>query len=187
LEQFADAVEAAAGRGSVVLVVMGVSGCGKTTLGQALAERLGWAFKDGDELHPPANIDKMKAGRPLDDGDRTPWLDAVGEWINAWLGEDRSGVVTCSALKRAYRDRLVRDRPRVRFVFIDLDQETLVGRLARRRGHFMPPSLLASQLAELETPAADEPVIRVDGHKPASDQAAGVIEQLAQGRLEKPD
>jgi gluconokinase len=133
--------------GPTVLVVMGVSGVGKTTLGRALAERLGWMFEEGDELHPAANIAKMKAGVPLTDADRAPWLDAIGDWINHQLGAARSGVITCSALKRAYRDRT---------------------------GHFMPPSLLASQFADLEPPGPDEPVIVVDGAQPIPAQVEAV-------------
>jgi len=149
----------------LVLVVMGVSGVGKTTLGKMLAERLGWTFKEGDELHPAANIAKMQAGHPLDDADRAPWLDAIGAWIDAELGVDRSGVITCSALKRAYRDRLDHGRPGVRFVFIQLDQADVAARIAGRKGHFMPPSLLASQFADLQPPGADEHplTVSIDG------------------------
>jgi gluconokinase len=161
-----------------VLVVMGVSGVGKTTLGRALAERLGWAFEEGDELHPPANIAKMKAGIPLTDADRAPWLDAVGEWIDHQLGAGRSGVITCSALKRAYRDRIANGRPQVSFVFIQLDQADVAARIASRKGHFMPPSLLASQFADLEPPGPDEPVIVVDGAAPIPAQVEAVVARL---------
>src|ERR1022692_2082041 len=133
-----------------VLVVMGVSGVGKTTLAEALARRLGWTFKEGDDLHPAANIAKMKAGHPLTDADRAPWLDAIGAWIDARLAEGQSGVITCSALKHAYRDRLDAGRPRTTFVFMQLDQQAVAARIASRKGHFMPPSLLASQFADLE-------------------------------------
>jgi gluconokinase len=159
----------------LVLVVMGVSGVGKTTLGKMLAERLGWTFKEGDELHPAANIAKMQAGHPLDDADRAPWLDAIGAWIDAELGVGRSGVITCSALKRAYRDRLVHGRPGVRFVFIQLEQADVAARIAGRKGHFMPPSLLASQFADLQPPGADEPVIVVDGAQPIEAQVEAVV------------
>ena len=134
----------------LVLVVMGVSGVGKTTLAKALAERLGWPFQEGDDLHPAANIAKMKAGIPLDDADRAPWLTAVGAWIDGQLGAGRSGVITCSALKRAYRDRLTGGRPRVVFVFDQLGEKAAAERIAGRKGHFMPPSLLASQFADLQ-------------------------------------
>ena len=157
-----------------VLVVMGVAGVGKSTLGEALAERLGWPFQEGDALHPAANIAKMKAGQPLTDADRLPWLDAIGAWIDGQLGAGCSGVVTCSALKRAYRDRLAKGRPGVTFVFIRLDQAAVAARMAARKGHFMPPSLLASQFAALEPPGPDEPVIVVDGAAPVTAQVEAV-------------
>jgi gluconokinase len=161
-----------------MLVVMGVSGVGKTTLGEALAERLGWAFIDGDALHPKANIDKMSAGIPLTDADRGPWLDAVAAWIDARHAEGRPGVVTCSALKRAYRDLLDAGRPQVCFVYIKLDQADVAARMAHRKGHFFAPSLLASQFADLEPPQADEPVIVVDGAQPISAQAEAVAARV---------
>jgi gluconokinase len=161
-----------------VLVVMGVSGVGKSTLAQALAERLGWEFKEGDDLHPASNIAKMKAGIPLTDADRAPWLDAIAGWIDGQLGAGRSGVITCSALKRAYRDRLAAGRPRVTFVFDRLGQEAAAARIAARKGHFMPPSLLASQFADLEPPGPDEPVIAVDGAQPIADQVEAVVRGL---------
>jgi carbohydrate kinase (thermoresistant glucokinase family) len=160
---------------AIVLVVMGVSGVGKTTLGEALAERLGWTFKEGDELHPAANVAKMKAGHPLTDADREPWLDAIAAWIDARLAAAQSGVITCSALKRAYRDRLDRARPQVRFVFIQLDEAATAERIASRKGHFMPPALLASQFADLEPPTPDEPLIVVDGAQPIPAQVEAVV------------
>ncbi|MBS0412056.1 MAG: gluconokinase [Proteobacteria bacterium] len=145
-----------------VLVVMGVAGSGKTTLGRVLAARRGWAFEEGDDLHPAANIAKMSAGHPLDDRDRAPWLEAVGRQIDSWLGEGRSGVITCSALKRAYRDILRQGRPAVRFVFLEGPASLMDRRLAARPGHFMPASLVDSQFADLEPPGPDEGVITVD-------------------------
>jgi carbohydrate kinase (thermoresistant glucokinase family) len=145
-----------------ILVVMGVSGSGKTTLGERLARHFGWAFKEGDDLHPAANVAKMRSGVPLDDADRAPWLAAVGAWIDDWRRTGRSGVITCSALKRAYRRDLTHGRRRVRFVYLKGDERVLAARLARRRGHFMPRDLLASQIADLEEPAADEDAIVVD-------------------------
>ena len=149
-----------------VLVVMGVAGCGKSTLGLALADRLGWTFKDGDDLHTPAAVAKMRAGQPLGDLDRAPWLRAVEAWIDACLEQDGGGVITCSALKWAYRDGLAAGRPWVKFVFIELSPEAAAERIGNRRDHFFPPSLLASQFAALEPPADDESVIRVDGTLP---------------------
>jgi gluconokinase len=142
-----------------VLVVMGVSGSGKSTLAVELAARLGWDFAEGDDLHSPANVAKMAAGHPLTDADRAPWLAAVAAWIDAELAAERSGVITCSALKRRYRDRL--RRPGVRFVYLDVAPDELARRLQRRAGHFMPAGLLASQLADLEPPGPDEAAVAV--------------------------
>lgn len=139
---------------------MGVSGCGKSTVGALLAARLGWQFKEGDELHPAANVAKMAAGHPLEDADRVPWLMEVAGWIDEHLAAGRPGIITCSALKRSYRDVLRRDR--VAFVFLAGTREQIAERLATRRGHFMPPSLLDSQFAALEPPGADERALSVD-------------------------
>ena len=163
-----------------VLVVMGVSGVGKSTIAHALAERLGWPFQEGDDLHPAANIAKMKAGHPLTDADRAPWLKAIGAWIDVLLDAGKSGVITCSALKRAYRDELDRSRPGVRFVFIQLAEPAVAERVAARKGHFMPPSLLASQFADLEPPAPDDPVIVTDGAAPIEAQVDTVVAALGE-------
>ncbi|MCS0499427.1 gluconokinase [Protaetiibacter mangrovi] len=138
------------------VVVMGVSGSGKSTVGALLAGRLGWVFVDGDELHPSANVAKMAAGIPLDDDDRWPWLDAVGERLAAG-----PVVVACSALRRAYRDRLRAAAPGVRFVLLDGTRELLAARMSSRH-HFMPETLLDSQLATLERPDPDEHVLVYD-------------------------
>jgi gluconokinase len=161
----------------VILVVMGVSGSGKTTLGRALSARLGWPFLEGDDLHPPANRAKMAAGHALDDADRAPWLDAIRAWIDRRLQAGGSAVVACSALKRAYRDRLAAG-PQVWFVFQDGPREVLQARLARRRGHFMPVSLLDSQLATLERPGPDEQAVTVDVTQPIEDQMAAALAAL---------
>lgn len=160
-----------------VLVVMGVSGCGKTTVAMLLAQRLGWAFEEGDALHPQANVQKMAAGHPLNDEDRWPWLERVAEWIEGRLAAGESGVITCSALKRAYRDVLNRGG-RVTFVYLHGDRETIALRLATRRGHFMPPGLLASQFADLQEPSADEPAIRVDVGRAPAEIVDSIIAQL---------
>jgi carbohydrate kinase (thermoresistant glucokinase family) len=162
-----------------VLVVMGVSGSGKTTVGTQLAQRLGWAFKEGDELHPAANVAKMRRGEALTDADRAPWLAAVGAWIDDWLREETHGVITCSALRRSYRRYLTEGRPQLAFVYLEAKKAVLAERLAKRRGHFMPPSLLLSQLATLEEPTPDEPVIALDNDQPVTAQVDAVVEALA--------
>jgi gluconokinase len=140
---------------------MGVSGAGKSTTGAALAKRFGVPFLDADALHPPANVAKMAAGEPLDDDDRYPWLETVGEWLAGHPG----GVVSCSALKRKYRDQLRAHCPRVQFLHLSGSAETIGRRLTARSGHFMPAALLGSQLATLEPLGADEPGVTVDvGH-----------------------
>jgi len=146
----------------VVLVLMGVSGSGKTTVAKLIADRLDWAFEEGDALHPPANVAKMAAGHPLDDDDRAPWLAKVADWIDARLAGGQSGVITCSALKRQYRALIDRRGEGVEFVYLHGSRELIAARLATRQGHFMPSSLLASQFETLEEPAAGEPVVRVE-------------------------
>ena len=145
----------------IILLVMGVSGSGKTTVGTKLAERLGWAYAEADDFHPPANVAKMAAHLPLDDTDREPWLAAIGAWIDQATAAGTPAVVTCSALKRAYRDKLRTGRRNVRLVYLEVDQEAVAARLAARKDHFFPPDLLASQFRDLEPPAADEHAIRV--------------------------
>ncbi len=161
-----------------VLVVMGVSGSGKSTVAAPLAARLGWPFQEGDALHPPANIAKMKAGIPLTDADRAPWLAAIAAWIDGQVAVGEGGIVTCSALKRAYRDRLTRGRPRVRIVYLQGSPAVLAARLARRRGHFMPPSLLPSQLQDLEPPTPDEHPIVIDIDQPVAAQVEEIVRLL---------
>lgn len=131
---------------------MGVSGSGKTTIGRALADVLGWGYADADDFHPPANVAKMRNGTPLTDADRLPWLDAMRGFIGARLQEGISAVLACSALKARYRERLLVDPRRVTFVYLQGTREVLHERLSARRGHFMPAALLDSQLADLEEP-----------------------------------
>ena len=145
-----------------VLVVMGVSGVGKTTIGIGLADALGWIYQEGDALHPPANVAKMAGGTPLTDDDRWPWLQTIASVIDRWREQGKSGVVTCSALKRAYRDVLLAGRADVRLVYLRGDKSLIAERMAARQNHFMPPGLLDSQLATLEEPGADERPIVVD-------------------------
>lgn len=159
-----------------IILVMGVSGAGKTTIASQLAERLGWAFLDADDLHPPANHAKMARGEPLDDEDRRPWLAAVSDWMQVKQRDGAPAVVACSALKRAYRDRLRRGVEGLAIVFIQAAPQLLAERLARRSGHFMPPSLLASQIEALEPPAPDETVIVVQAGQTPEQIVARVLE-----------
>jgi carbohydrate kinase (thermoresistant glucokinase family) len=160
---------------AAIAVVMGVSGSGKTTIGAALARRLGWRFQEGDALHPPENVAKMRAGIPLDDEDRAPWLRAVASTIDRWRERGEAGVVTCSALKREYRDVIIGNRPGVRLVYLTAAPALIAERLARRRGHFMPASLLESQLATLEPPGPDENALTVSVEAPVET----VVERIA--------
>ena len=149
-----------------ILVLMGVSGSGKTTVGAMLAGRLRWRFAEADEFHSPANVAKMRAGTPLTDADRLPWLRAIAAQIDQWRSAGVHGVVTCSALKRAYRDILIGDRPDVRLVHLKGEHTLIADRMAARQGHFMPASLLDSQFATLEDPAPEENAISIWIGKP---------------------
>ena len=143
------------------LVVMGVSGSGKSTIAEHLAARLGWRYLDGDLFHPPANVAKMSAGHPLTDDDRWPWLRAIAAEIDRLSAAGTRTVVACSALKRAYRDILVHGRDDVRIVFLDGTKDLIARRLAARKGHFMPPGLLDSQFKTLEPPHPSERPVTV--------------------------
>ncbi|MFF7475691.1 gluconokinase, GntK/IdnK-type [Streptomyces sp. NPDC008092] len=143
-----------------VIVVMGVAGTGKTTIGPLLAARLGVPYAEGDDFHPPANIAKMSAGHPLDDADRWPWLDAIGAWAHGRAG--LGGVVSSSALKRSYRDRLRAAAPGIVFLHLAGDRRLIEDRMSHRQGHFMPTALLDSQFATLQPLEADEPGVAVD-------------------------
>jgi gluconokinase len=152
----------------MVLVIMGVSGSGKTTVGKLLAERLGWQYQEGDALHPPENVAKMSAGTPLSDADRTPWLRLIANRIDAWRSRGEAGVVTCSALRQAYRDIIIGERPDVGLVHLRGSRELIGRRMAARKGHFMPTALLDNQFATLQEPSAEERAIVVDvGGAPA--------------------
>jgi gluconokinase len=166
------------GQAAPIAVVMGVAGAGKTTVGRVLARRLGWHFQEGDALHPPENVAKMREGHPLDDDDRTPWLAALATRIDAWRHAGEAGVVSCSALKRAYRDVIIGDRPNVRLVYLHGPRELLAARLAARRGHFMPANLLESQLATLEPPGPDEQPIAVSIDAPVEAIVARIVAAL---------
>ena len=145
------------------IIVMGVSGSGKTTVAQGVAKATGFRFAEGDDFHSQANRDKMASGHPLTDEDRWPWLRTIGEWISERTAAGESTVVTCSALKRTYRDLLREGRPEVSFCHVDVDIEELQQRVANRKGHYMPASLLDSQLATLEPLAPDEPGAAISG------------------------
>lgn len=148
------------------VIVMGVSGSGKTTLAEGIADAMGWTYVEGDDFHPQSNVDKMAAGTPLTDEDRWPWLRSIGTWIDEHEKDGRSAVITCSALKKSYRDLLREGRPNVRFCHVDPPEEVLRERLSHREGHYMPASLLPSQLATLEPLQPGEPgvVVHPDGN-----------------------
>ena len=160
-------------------VVMGVASCGKTSVGEALAAGLGATFTEGDRLHPKANVDKMSAGIPLTDDDRWPWLTLIGETLRGRDGR----IASCSALKRAYREHIIaKAGRRVAFIFLDGSSTILEQRIAARKGHFMPPSLLASQLATLERPGSDELARAFDIARPVEEIVAEASAWLMQGQ-----
>lgn len=169
-----------------VVVVMGVAGTGKTTIGPLLAERLGVPYAEGDDFHPPANIAKMSAGTPLEDADRWPWLDAIGQWAHSRAG--LGGVVSSSALKRSYRDRLRAEAPGAVFVHLTGDRALIESRMAHRQGHFMPARLLDSQFATLQPLGPDEYGVDVDvsgSPEEIADRAVDALRALpATGSLE---
>ncbi len=162
----------------MILVIMGVSGCGKTTIAKGLCQRLGWQYQEGDALHPPANVAKMKSGQPLTDEDRWPWLRRIAEKIDEWRAEGISGVVTCSALKRSYRDIIIGKRPDVVLVYPKGSKELIASRIAHRHGHFMPPSLLDSQFATLEEPSPDENPLTVSIDQTPDQIADEIVRRL---------
>jgi len=150
----------------MLAIVMGVSGSGKSYLAAKLAEATGWAFAEGDDYHSEANEAKMAAGIPLTDADRAPWLDALHGVLAEWTRQGQSGILTCSALKASYRERLTAGLPDARFIWLDPPRAVLAERMAHRPGHFMPPALLESQLATLEPPVADPRTLRLDESEP---------------------
>ena len=157
---------------------MGVSGSGKSTVARMLADRLGWTMAEGDSLHPPENVDKMRRGVPLTDADRWPWLDRIGALIKGWAAEERSGVVTCSALKRVYRARLLAARPDLRFVYLKGSEALIAQRLAERHHEFMPASLLRSQFDTLEEPGPGEPVTVIDAGGSPEAEVEAIVKAL---------
>ena len=161
-----------------IVVVMGVSGSGKTTVAAMLAGALGSHFLEGDDLHPPANVAKMKSGTPLNDDDRRPWLKAIAAEIDQWRSQGEAGVVTCSALKRAYREIIIGARPEVILVYLKGSRDLIAHRMAQRHEHFMPVALLDSQFATLQEPGPDEAPIVVDvGPRPVQ-IVAEILRQL---------
>jgi len=164
------------------LIVMGVSGSGKSTIAEALSQRLGWRFEDGDGFHPASNVAKMSAGRPLTDEDRWPWLDAIADEIERTCEQGEHIIIACSALKHTYRDVLLRGRSDVRFIFLKGTQELITDRLAHRKDHFMPPELLTSQFTTLEPPEVSEHVITVSIDMSVEAIVDDVLRQLKFGR-----
>jgi len=161
-----------------ILVVMGVSGSGKSSIAEMLAAALGVDFLEGDDFHPRQNIEKMKSGTPLTDEDRWPWLRAIAAQIDEWRVQGKAGVVTCSALKRAYRDILIGDRREVRLVYLRGSHELIRDRMAARKEHFMPVGLLDSQFKTLEEPGPDERPVTVDIGGTPAEIVAAVIRKL---------
>jgi carbohydrate kinase (thermoresistant glucokinase family) len=162
----------------IVIIVMGVSGSGKTTIASLLAAALGCQFQEGDDLHPAANVEKMHSGKPLTDADRLPWLRKIAAEIDEWQKKGESGVLCCSALKRAYRDIIIGDRSGVILVYLKGSYDLIHQRMLRRHGHFMPVALLDSQFADLQEPTPDEHPVIVDiGERPA-DTVTEIVHQL---------
>jgi gluconokinase len=169
---------AANGSASDIVVVMGVAGCGKTTVAKGIASSMHWQFAEGDDFHPEANVAKMQSGIPLTDEDRWPWLRLLGDWMSEQQDAGACAVVTCSALRRVYRDLLRENRPAVRFCHVTAPEGTIQDRLDHRKGHYMPASLLASQLATLEPLEADEPGVTVSGDGTEADVLSRALDAL---------
>jgi len=162
----------------MIVIVMGVSGSGKSYLAARLAAATGWPFAEADDYHSDANKARMHAGIPMTDADRAPWLDALHNVLLGWHLAGAPGILTCSALKAAYRERLSDGLPEARFIWLDPPHGVLVDRMANRRDHFMPPALLDSQLATLEPPAGDPHVLRLDGSEPIDEAIRRILAWL---------
>jgi gluconokinase len=170
------------GKSPCALIVMGVSGSGKSTVAAGLAQQLSWTFEDGDRFHPKSNVDKMSAGHPLTDEDRWPWLQAIADEIDRVCHAGGHVVIACSALKRAYRDILVHGRDDVRIVFLNGSQNLIADRLSKRKNHFMPPGLLDSQFKTLEPPQAYENPITVSIDAPVETIIGNIVDQVGTSR-----
>jgi len=164
-----------------VLVLMGVSGSGKTTVAERLAARLGWTFQEGDALHPASNVEKMRAGQALTDEDRAPWLATIAAWIDGQIQAGQHGIITCSALKRSYRDLIANGRPGVQVVYLHADRASLEQHVRGRHHEFMPTTLLDSQLATLQEPTPDEHAIQVEVSGPVDETVNDIVRQLGLG------
>jgi carbohydrate kinase (thermoresistant glucokinase family) len=164
-----------------VIVVMGVASSGKTSLGERLASHLDWPFRDADSFHPPENVAKMSSGQPLNDDDRGPWLAAIAAWIDGLRAAGGHGIVTCSALKRAYRRVIIGDRPDVALVYLQGSRTLIGARMAARKHHFMPPALLDSQFATLEEPGPDENPLIVSVELAKDAVTRSVLERVGLG------
>ena len=164
----------------MIVVIAGVAGSGKTTIGEELSSRLGWTFADGDEFHPAANVAKMRAGIPLTDADRGPWLAAITSWMDDIIASGQSAVVACSALKRSYRDELLSGRDQAVMVFLEVSREKDADRVSHRQGHFFAEPLLASQFAALELPVPAETQVYpvTTGDQPPGQLATDIITRL---------
>jgi carbohydrate kinase (thermoresistant glucokinase family) len=165
----------------MIIIVAGIAGSGKTTVGKLLADRLGCEFEDGDMLHPAANVAKMHAGVPLTDADRWPWLHIIQAWIDQRISAGKTAVLACSALHRRYRDALLDGRPDAQMVFLEISREVAAARLAHRHGHFFPAQLLDSQLRDLQPPGPDERVLVIDASQRADEMAAEIASRLDVG------
>jgi gluconokinase len=162
----------------VVLIIMGVSGSGKSTIAELLAPKLGWDYRDGDDFHPQSNVDKMHSGIPLTDDDRWPWLKAIAAWVDEKRQAGENAIITCSALKKSYRDILIGPRKDVGLIYLKGDEELIAQRLSKRHGHFMPKDLLRSQFQTLQEPGPDEHPITVSIAPPPEEIAAAILREL---------
>ena len=186
-EMAARLAAAAAKVAPTVLVLMGVSGSGKSTVAQELQRLLGWPLQEGDDLHPPANVEKMRSGRPLDDKDRQPWLEAIARWIDGQLAARQPGIITCSNLKRAYRRITIGDRQGATLVYLKGDRSEIEQRVRKRTHRYMPSSLLGSQFDALEEPGPDEHPITVSVKGTVAETVLDLLAQLASGDEQLPD